>query len=146
MAYKTFKHRRDTAANWATNNPTLAASEIGYETDTGNYKFGDGSTAWNSLGYSALLTGLLQDLDTLGPNSADSEFIVGTGAGTLAWESGNTARTSLGLGTGDSPTFTGLTVSSYLDFDSVGSLPGTVTKGRILRLTSDGRLYYGAAS
>ncbi|KKL07037.1 hypothetical protein LCGC14_2590060, partial [marine sediment metagenome] len=27
--------RRDTAANWTSNNPTLAAGEIGIETDTG---------------------------------------------------------------------------------------------------------------
>jgi hypothetical protein len=41
--------------------------------------------------------GVLEDLDTLGANSADSEFLVGTGAGALAWESGATVRTSLGL-------------------------------------------------
>lgn len=41
--------------------------------------------------------GLLEDLDTLGANSADSEFLVGTGAGALAWENAATARTSLGL-------------------------------------------------
>ena len=41
--------------------------------------------------------GVLEDLDTLGANSADSEFLVGTGAGILAWESGATARTSLGV-------------------------------------------------
>lgn len=45
----------------------------------------------------AVLDGVLQDLDTLGANSADSEFLVGTGAGALAWESGATVRTSLGL-------------------------------------------------
>ena len=44
--------RRDTAANWATVNPTLAAGEIGYETDTGRVKIGDGATAWNTLPYS----------------------------------------------------------------------------------------------
>lgn len=43
--------RRDTAANWASSNPTLQNAEIGYETDTRKFKFGDGSTAWNSLGY-----------------------------------------------------------------------------------------------
>ncbi len=32
-------------------NPTLAAGEPGYETDTGKIKFGDGTTAWNSLAY-----------------------------------------------------------------------------------------------
>lgn len=43
--------RRDTAANWSTSNPTLAAGEPGLETDTGKTKYGNGSTAWNSLGY-----------------------------------------------------------------------------------------------
>lgn len=56
--------------------------------------------------------GVLEDLDTLGAASADGEFIVATAAGVFAYESGNTARTSLGLGTGDSPTFTDLTLST----------------------------------
>jgi len=46
--------RRDTASNWETNNPTLAAGEMGIETDTDKYKIGDGSTAWNSLTHSSL--------------------------------------------------------------------------------------------
>lgn len=40
---------------------------------------------------------VLDDLNTLGANASDGEFLVGTGAGALAWESGATARTSLGL-------------------------------------------------
>ena len=43
--------RRDTAADWTSNNPTLAAGEFGYESDTGKAKIGDGSTAWTSLAY-----------------------------------------------------------------------------------------------
>ena len=43
--------RRDTAANWTAANPTLTNGEIGYETDTKRMKMGDGSTAWNTLGY-----------------------------------------------------------------------------------------------
>lgn len=43
--------RRDTAANWTSANPTLAAGEIGLETDTGKFKIGDGSTAWNTANY-----------------------------------------------------------------------------------------------
>ena len=43
--------RRDTAANWTSTDPTLAQGEMGYETDTGKLKFGDGSTAWTSLDY-----------------------------------------------------------------------------------------------
>lgn len=46
--------RRDTAANWTSENPTLAAGELGYETDTGNIKIGDGSTAWTSLAYNGV--------------------------------------------------------------------------------------------
>lgn len=45
------RHRRDTAANWTSNNPVLEAGQIGYETDTLRFKFGNGSTAWNSLSY-----------------------------------------------------------------------------------------------
>jgi hypothetical protein len=46
--------RRGTAAAWTAANPTLAAGEFAMETDTDKYKFGDGSTAWTSLGYSSL--------------------------------------------------------------------------------------------
>jgi len=69
--------RRDTAANWTSNNPTLAIGEIGYETDgLGNYKIGDGSTTWTSLGY-----GGLGDIHrTL--IDAKGDLIVGTAADT----------------------------------------------------------------
>jgi hypothetical protein len=43
--------RRDTAANWASINPTLASGEMGLETDTNLFKIGDGSTAWSALVY-----------------------------------------------------------------------------------------------
>lgn len=45
------QHRRDTAANWTTANPTLLAGEIGVETDTNKFKIGDGTTAWTDLAY-----------------------------------------------------------------------------------------------
>ena len=45
--------RRDNASTWTTQNPTLAAGEIGFETDTLKFKIGNGSTAWTSLGYQA---------------------------------------------------------------------------------------------
>lgn len=43
--------KRDTAANWTSNNPTLEAGRPGYETDTGRLKIGDEATAWTSLKY-----------------------------------------------------------------------------------------------
>ena len=45
--------RNGTAAQWTSANPTLMAGEIGAETDTGRFKIGNGSTAWNSLTYAA---------------------------------------------------------------------------------------------
>lgn len=46
--------RRGTAAEWTSANPTLMVGELGYETDTGLYKVGNGSTAWASLSYNGL--------------------------------------------------------------------------------------------
>jgi len=43
--------RRGTASQWTSTNPTLAAGEFGFETDTNKLKCGNGSTAWNSLAY-----------------------------------------------------------------------------------------------
>lgn len=51
-AQTVIKLRRGTAAQWSSANPVLAAGEMGIETDTQRSKFGNGSTAWNSLSYS----------------------------------------------------------------------------------------------
>ena len=54
--------RRDTAANWTSENPILAAGEPAYETDTAKEKIGDGSTVWTSLPYIAASTGTLDSV------------------------------------------------------------------------------------
>lgn len=55
--------RRGTAASgsdqWT--NQVLYAGEIGYETDTGRFKVGNGSTIWSSLPYSAVLPSELNE-------------------------------------------------------------------------------------
>ncbi len=51
MSVIQFQFRRDTSANWTSNNPTLLAGEFGLETNTLAIKLGDGSTPWTSLGY-----------------------------------------------------------------------------------------------
>ena len=43
--------RRDTAANWTSCDPTLKSGELGYVTDTNQFKIGDGATAWSTLTY-----------------------------------------------------------------------------------------------
>jgi len=45
------QQRRDTAADWTSQNPTLLNGELGYETDTGKWKVGTGSAVWTALGY-----------------------------------------------------------------------------------------------
>ena len=54
--------RRGTASLWTSTNPTVAAGEFGYETDTGKLKIGDGSTAWTSLSYWVPTTVTIADL------------------------------------------------------------------------------------
>jgi Major tropism determinant N-terminal domain len=53
--------RRGTAAEWTSANPTLAAGEAGYETDTFKFKLGDGTTAWTSLAYAGVNQSDIED-------------------------------------------------------------------------------------
>jgi hypothetical protein len=43
--------RRDTAANFASDDPTLLEGELAWETDTNLLKVGDGTNSWNALDY-----------------------------------------------------------------------------------------------
>lgn len=45
----TIQVRRDTSTNWNTTNPTPAAGEPCFETNTGKFKVGNGSTAYKNL-------------------------------------------------------------------------------------------------
>jgi hypothetical protein len=65
------QYRRDTASNWTSSDPVLAAGEPGYETDTGKEKVGDGSTAWTSLAYAG-------GGGAVGPDLTDIDSITST--------------------------------------------------------------------
>jgi hypothetical protein len=77
----TIQLRRDTAANWTSQNPVLAVGERGIETDTGKEKSGDGTTHWTSLAYLGSATtvadaststkGIIQLAGILGANCTD---------------------------------------------------------------------------
>jgi len=84
------QQRRGTAQQWTTANPTLAAGEIGFETDTNKFKIGNGATAWTALDYFAnssalvaLLDGAPGALDTLNELAAaindDPQFYITIG-------------------------------------------------------------------
>lgn len=57
------QQRRGLASQWTTANPVLAAGEIGYETDTGKFKIGDGINTWSLLKYFLNLDALDIDAD-----------------------------------------------------------------------------------
>jgi hypothetical protein len=46
--------RNDTAANWTEADPVLAAGEFGLETDTNQFKIGDGTSSWTELEYGGI--------------------------------------------------------------------------------------------
>lgn len=133
--------RRGTAAEWASQNPVLAAGEIGYETDTKVQKVGDGVTAWNSLtmswvpvGGGVLLTNPIshpaptQDAHTARKVDVDAVAtdLANTGLNDLA-DLSDTARTaalkSVEVDDGATPTASALP-STYPDGIST-SLAGT---------------------
>ena len=95
--------RRGTASQWTSANPILAAGEMGFETDTGKAKIGDGSTAWNSLSYSiggvavgnisGLGTGVATWLATPSSSNLASAVTDETGTGSLVFGTSPTIAT-----------------------------------------------------
>lgn len=61
------QQRRGTAQQWADADPILAAGEIGFETDTSQFKIGDGVNAWSDLSYFKNLEDLGGTLDDYVP-------------------------------------------------------------------------------
>jgi hypothetical protein len=61
------QYRRGTAAEWTSATPVLSIGEPGYETDTGKFKVGNGSSAWTALSYSSGLTGPTGATGSTGP-------------------------------------------------------------------------------
>lgn len=73
--------RRGTAANWTSEDPTLASGEVGVETDTGRAKIGNGVDTWTDLPYSDATRAVQADVDEV-----MSPFdIVFTSAGSAPW-------------------------------------------------------------
>ena len=71
------QQRRGTAAQWISLNdgdgPILAAGEIGFETDTGQFKIGDGISHWLDLSY-------FKNLEDLGGSLDDYILVTSKGA------------------------------------------------------------------
>jgi len=141
MAYR-ITLRRDTSANWITNNPVLLSGEPGYETDTARMKIGDGSTLWNDLPYYVGYDLLALDTDLI--PATGGTYDLGATAG-YSWRdlylSGNT------IYLGDA---TLSAVGSSVSMDTI-ILGGPTADGGVSLsatggyLTSDGNLVVGSS-
>jgi hypothetical protein len=80
--------RRGTAAQWTSTNPTLAAGEFGYETDTGKAKIGNGSSAWIILSYA--ISGAAGTVTSITAGTGLSGGTI-TSTGTIAIDTATTA-------------------------------------------------------
>jgi hypothetical protein len=47
--------RNDTAANWTAADPILAIGEMGIESDTDQFKVGNGEDSWSDLPYGGIV-------------------------------------------------------------------------------------------
>jgi hypothetical protein len=96
---------------------------------------GAGMAAMGSVSLGSSVTvavdGNLEDLDTLGVVSSNGEMIVGTGAGAYAYESGATLRTSIGVGTGDTLTLAGLSVTGNATLGNGGEDTVSIDAGQL---------------
>lgn len=64
------RHRINEADVWRRINPILAPGEIGIESDTGKFKYGNGKLAWKNLDYaygSGLTSFIYNNIDELPP-------------------------------------------------------------------------------
>jgi hypothetical protein len=114
--------RRGTAAQWTSANPTLAAGEQGFETDTLKLKIGNGSTAWNSLAYVA--TGSVGTVTSITAGTGLSGGAITT-SGTIAIDS--TVATLTGSQTLTNKTLTTPIISSISNSGTVTLPTGSVT-------------------
>jgi hypothetical protein len=68
--------RRGLASEWTTANPVLAAGEMGVETNTNKFKFGNGSSTWTALSYAAADTAAIGEISQ---DAIDQALSMGAG-------------------------------------------------------------------
>lgn len=66
--------RNDTKNNWTTQNPVLLKGEMGVETDTRKFKFGDGVSDWKTLEYASATGAIIMNK---APTPTESGYDVG---------------------------------------------------------------------
>ena len=157
--YARMQQRRGTAAEWTAANPILQAGEIGYETDTEQFKIGNGTDTWSALEYwegalpdqtsnsGKFLTtdgtdAAWADVDTFPSQSGNSGYFLTTDGTAVAWaevdalptQTGNTGyylKTDGTTASWDELSIDDLVAVSLNDIDGV-TITGTPLEGQSL--------------
>lgn len=87
QVFARMQQRYDTAANWTAENPVLLEGEIGIESDTDKFKFGDGVLAWNALPYASSDAVSISSIDDIADVDIDAEVPASDGRA-LIWANG----------------------------------------------------------
>ncbi len=111
------KFRHGTTSQWGTADPVLGAGEPGFESDTGQFKIGDGATAWSALTYAAVSTA-----------SGDTRYLLATA---LAAANGVASLDSLGK-----------LPSSQMPSLRVGKVNSVISQAAMLALAADDDLQF----
>jgi hypothetical protein len=136
----TWQVRRDTAANWTSANPILAAGEIGFETNTFKIKLGNGSLAWNSLAYIGSLE--------LAAHAAATPNVHGIADTSLLLDQGDIGTLVQGWTQALEDTEEAFTTAYKADLDGLGTLASqnTVTTKLEKIITYPGTLVVGSGA
>jgi hypothetical protein len=121
--------RRGTAAQWTSANPTLAAGEQGFETDTLKLKIGNGSTAWNSLAYVA--TGSVGTVTSITAGTGLSGGTI-TSTGTIAIDA--TVATLTGTQTLTNKTLTDPKINLAFDAETASYTAVLANNGQVVTM------------
>jgi Major tropism determinant N-terminal domain len=122
----TIQIRRGTAAQWTAANPVLAPGEIGLETDTFEFKFGDGVKAWSALSY------YVSDLVTHTHVATDISDSTAVGRSVLKAADAAAARTAIGAGTSSLAIGTTSTTAKAGNwFPSFAEVTGTLSTAQL---------------
>lgn len=131
--------RRGTKSEWASVNPTLAAGEFGFETDTGRLKIGNGSNSWDGLDYVGTKENLIKVYNNTGYAIQKGQAVYINGYNSYS----NTPTISpyIANGTISEQLFAGL-ISDYVsngDYGFIvnfGSISGLNTTGSISNISN----------
>jgi len=143
------QHKRNTHAGWLSANPVLAVGEVGYETDTGLSKTGNGTSAWDVLSWDSIAHSKQYVKTGEAINKGQAVYVSGSdGTDMIVSKASNaseaTSSKTFGLMNGNT------TSGGYNTVVTEGILGGldtsAATAGDPVWLGTSGNLIYGLAS